>query len=290
MPELLLTFIQFGLVVSTIIIMFSEGLGIPLRHLSFFKEHKGILGRSIFAVIVLVPIAALMIIYIVVPSNNVMVGLAILAACPAAPMMIVNIPKAGGDPAYVTSLHLALGLLSLITTPVILGLLADVLGFQAAVNPMAIAGDVSVSLFVPLCLGILFFALFPRAAHIFRRHLAIIGQAISFISIVLVLLMSYRLLFQMDLRSCVAMALIIITALAIGHFLAPPQPEGRTTLALESAARHPGLAFLIASLNFSLEQALPVFIPYLVIFAIISILYIRWRKRVMDAKNNNVII
>ena len=83
----------------------------------------------------------------------------------------------------------------------------------------------------------------------------------------------------MDFRSYIAMELIVIVALGIGNFLAPPQPEERTTLALESAARHPGLAFLIASLNFPLEKALPVLIPYLFIFAVISLLYIQLRKK-----------
>jgi BASS family bile acid:Na+ symporter len=279
MQELILTIIQFGLMASTIDLMFTQGMNIPISHLSFFKERPGLLLRSLLAVIVLVPIAALLIIFLVRPSQDVSVGLAILAACPAAPMMLVNIPKAGGEPGFVTSLHLTLGLLSLATTPVILDLLADALNFQAAISPIAIAGQVSVSLFIPVCIGIFFFAMFPRATGIIRRPLAIIGQIISFLTIAIILLLNYHFLLMMDFRSYIAMALMVIVALGIGNFLAPPQPEERTTLALESAARHPGLAFLIASLNFPLEKALPVLIPYLFIFAVISLLYIQLRKK-----------
>ena len=281
MPELILEFVKFGLVAGTVVLMFAQGLDTPIENLGFFSEYPGLLLRSLLAVIVLVPIAALLVILLLVPSPAVAVGLAILAACPAAPQMIVSIPKAGGGLAYVASLHLALGALSLVTTPVTLALLAAALNFEASVRPYVIAEQVGTSLFLPLLLGMLFLVGFQRAAEKIRRPVALIGQAISFLTIALILLMRYHFLLQMDLRSYSAMAAMVIIALGIGHFLAPHQPEERTTLALESAARHPGLAFIIAALNFPLEKALPVFIPYLVVFAVISLLYVQWRKRMM---------
>ena len=284
MHELIRWAIEFGLIAGTIILTFAQGLDIPLGHLSFFREHPGLLLRSLVAVVVIVPVAALMIILLVRPSPAVAVGLAILAACPAAPQMLVSIPKAGGKLAYVTCLHLTLGVLSIITTPVTLILLADALNFQASVHPYVIAEQVGTSLLIPLLLGMFFLAGFPRVAIAIRKPLALIGQVINSLPIVIILLMSYNFLLQMDLRSYSAMALMIIIALGIGYFLAPRQLEERTTLALESAARHPGLAFIIAILNFSLEKALPVFIPYLVVFVIINMLYIQWIKR-MKAQN-----
>lgn len=284
MLELIQWTIEFGLIVGTIILTFAQGLDIPLGHLSFFREHPGLLLRSLIAVVVLVPIATLMIILLVRPSPAVAVCLAILAACPAAPQMIVSIPKAGGKLAYVTCLHLTLGVLSIITTPLTLALLADALNFRASVNPYVIAEQVGTSLLIPLLLGMFFLAVFPRAAITIRKPLALIGQAVNSYPILIILITRYQFLLQMDLRSYSAMVLMILIALGIGHFLAPPELEERTTLALESAARHPGLALIIAILNFSLEKALPVFIPYLVVFVVINMLYIQWIKRT-KAKN-----
>lgn len=130
--------------------------------------------RSLVAVVVLVPIAALMIILLVRPSPAVAVGLIILAACPAAPQMLVSIPKAGGKLAYITCLHLTLGVLSIITTPVTLILLAAALNFQASVHPYVIAEQVGTSLVLPLLLGIFFLAGFPRVAIAIRKPLALI--------------------------------------------------------------------------------------------------------------------
>ena len=287
MLELIRWTIEFGLVAGTIILTFAQGLDIPLGHLAFFREHLGLLLRSLVAVVVLVPVAALLVIFLVRPTPAVAVGMVILAACPAAPQMIVSIPKAGGKLAYVTCLHLTLGVLSIITTPLTLALLADALNFRASVHPYVIAEQVGTSLLIPLLLGMLFLAGFPRVAIAIRKPLAFIGQAINFLPIAIILIMRYHFLLQMDFRSYSAMAIIIVIALGIGHFLSPRQPEERTTLALESAARHPGLAFIIAVLNFSLDKALPVFIPYLVLFVVISMLYIQLRKRTVTLGNLN---
>jgi len=287
MLELIRWTIEFGLVAGTIILTFAQGLDFPLGHLAFFREHLGLLLRSLVAVVVLVPVAALLVIFLVRPTPAVAVGMVILAACPAAPQMIVSIPKAGGKLAYVTCLHLTLGVLSIITTPLTLALLADALNFRASVHPYVIAEQVGTSLLIPLLLGMLFLAGFPRVAIAIRKPLAFIGQAINFLPIAIILIMRYHFLLQMDFRSYSAMAIIIVIALGIGHFLSPRQPEERTTLALESAARHPGLAFIIAVLNFSLDKALPVFIPYLVLFVVISMLYIQLRKRTVTLGNLN---
>jgi hypothetical protein len=48
---------------------------------------------------------------------------------------------------------------------------------------------------------------------------------------------------------------------------------------MESAARHPGLAMTIAALNFSPRTALPVLIPYLIVFMVVTTVYLQWRKR-----------
>ena len=85
MPDIILDFVIFGLLAGTIVLMFAQGLETPLRYLAFFKEHPGLLLRSLLAVIILAPVAALLVILLFSPSPAVADGLAILAACPAAP-------------------------------------------------------------------------------------------------------------------------------------------------------------------------------------------------------------
>jgi predicted Na+-dependent transporter len=83
----------------------------------------------------------------------------------------------------------------------------------------------------------------------------------------------------MPLWSYVVMAVFILVNLAIGHLLGPIDPSERTALAMETGARNIGLALTIGALNFSQEKALAVFIPYALLFAIISTIYLRWRAK-----------
>ncbi|MBK8318319.1 MAG: hypothetical protein IPL05_06765 [Betaproteobacteria bacterium] len=50
-------------------------------------------------------------------------------------------------------------------------------------------------------------------------------------------------------RVIVAVAMITLLALCLGHLLGGPEPGTRTATAIASAARNPGLALLVASLN-----------------------------------------
>src|SRR5437588_4240705 len=93
-----------------------------------------------------------------------------------------------------------------------------------------------------------------------------------------VVAMTYGLL-KMDLWSYFVMAVVVAVSIAIGHWLGPRDAEERTTLAIESAARHPGLSMTIAALNFSPQKALPVLSPYLIVFMVFTTVYLQWRKR-----------
>jgi inorganic pyrophosphatase len=65
----------------------------------------------------------------------------------------------------------------------------------------------------------------------------------------------------------------------VEDLLGPPDAQERTTLAMESGARNFGLAMSIAALHFSEEKALPMSIPYIISFVVISAIYLKWRKR-----------
>ena len=79
---------------------------------------------------------------------------------------------------------------------------------------------------------------------------------------------------KMDLWSYFVMAVVVAVSIAIGHWLGPRDAEERTTLTIESAARHPGLAMTIATLHFNPQKALPVLIPYLIVFMVVTTVYL----------------
>src|SRR5271167_2084907 len=99
------------------LVVFAQGLGIaPNTVLTYFMKQSRILLRSLIAALVLVPAAALALVLLLKPAPGVAFGLAILVACPPAPLMINAAPKMGGaSAAFMASLHLSLAALAFFT-------------------------------------------------------------------------------------------------------------------------------------------------------------------------------
>jgi bile acid:Na+ symporter, BASS family len=278
MKELILSIVKIGLPLSVVASMFAQGLSIAPSQLAIFKERPWLMLRSLVLVLFLVPMAVLGMILLLKPSPAVAIGLAILVACPAAPMMLVKVPKKGGSLAYMASLHLSLALLALLTVPITLYLLLKALGFQVEVGEVAVARVVGMTILLPVGIGILIRFFFPKIADRIGPALAKVGGVVLLILVLFVVAMTYGLLMKMEFWSYLVMGVAVAVSIAIGHWLGPRDPEERTTLAMESAARHPGLAMTIAALNFSPQKALPVLVPYLVVFMVVTTVYLQWRK------------
>ncbi len=279
MKETLLAIVRVGLPLTVTASMLAQGMTIAPSRLVLFGQRPMLMLRSLVVVLVLVPLVVLVILLLFEPAPEVTIGLSILAASPAAPLMLVKIPRKGGSLSYITCLHLSLALLALLTVPVTLDLFSRVLGFQAEVGVSAVARVVGMTILVPICLGMLIQALFPGIAGTIGPALARICAIALMVLILCVVGLTYGLLLRMNPGAYLVMALVVAASIGIGHGLGPQDPQERTTLAIESAARHPGLALTIATLNFSPDKALPVLVPYLAVFVGVSTIYLHLRKR-----------
>jgi len=85
------------------------------------------------------------------------------------------------------------------------------------------------------------------------------------------------------LRIALAVALVTAGALAVGHVLGAPAPATRTAVAITSAARNPGLAFLVATLNGAPPEVGRAVLSYLIVSALTIVPYAWWRGRVVGA-------
>lgn len=279
MRNILVAVIRVGVPLSLMAVMFAQGLRLtPGRQLAFFKERPLMMLRSLVVVLVLVPIAALAVILLLKPPPPIVVGLAILAASPAAPFQFLNIERKGGSLVYLGTLHLSVALLAIVTTPVVLSVLSRALGFEAEVGVAHVAWAVGQTILLPIVLGILLRSFFPRPAERIGPTVGKFAEIALYLMVVLILIRNYAFLLTMGLWSYFVMAIFIVVNLALGHVLGPPDARERTTLSMESGARNFGLAMTIGALNFSQERALTVLIPYIILFLIISTIYLRWRS------------
>jgi BASS family bile acid:Na+ symporter len=281
MKDLIVEILKIVAPVSVALIVFAQGLGIaPSQVLGYWKERPGLMLRSLVAMLVLVPAAALGLILLLKPSAGVAIGLAILVACPPAPLMLKAAPKKGGaNAAFMASLHLSLAALAFLTVPAVLNLLSRPLGFEADVDLGAMAWILARTILLPIALGLAVRSLFPAAAD---RLAPVLGKAgtIGLLVVVLFALAAfYPALLAMDLWSYAVMVIVSLAALAIGHFAGSADAHERTTLAVECAVRHPVLALTIAAMNFGAKNALPVLVPCVITFILIAMIYMAMRGK-----------
>jgi BASS family bile acid:Na+ symporter len=281
MKEFILTAIKILAPVSVALIVFAQGLKIsPSQVMIYFRERPWLMVRSLVAVLLLVPAAALAIILLLKPAPAVAVGLAILVACPPAPLMLKATPNMGkGSAAFMASLHLSLALLAFFTVPGILYLLSVPLGFQADVDLVKMAAILGRTILVPVGLGMALHSFFPTFAETVGPKLDKAGAIGLMVVVLIVLAKFYPVLLTMDARSYLVIVAVSAVALSIGHWFGTLDPHERTSLAVESGVRHPVLAITIAVSNFTPEKSLPVLIPCVLVFIACAMVYLLLRKK-----------
>jgi BASS family bile acid:Na+ symporter len=266
---------------SVALIVFAQALEIsPSGVVASFRDRPAVMLRSLAAALILVPAVALALILLLDPAPATAVGLAILVACPPAPLMIKAATKKGGDPAFMASLHLSLAAVAIVTVPAVLNALAIPLRFTADVNLASLLSILAKTILLPIGLGLAARALFPAWAGAFAAILGKVGSIGLLVVLIAVAGVLYRSLLDMDAWSYVVIAAVAVAALAIGHLtIGSEHADKRTVLAVECAVRHPGLAIAIGTAKFTAQETLPVLLPCILTFMVIANVYLFMRAR-----------
>ncbi len=267
--------------ITVALMTFTQGLGIaPAEVWKFFRQRSGLIVKSFLACLVLVPAAAVAIILILKPSPGVAIGLAILVACPPAPLMLKTATQLGKASApFMASIHLSFAALAFLTVPAVLYVISRPLGFDADVHLGNLLWTLGRTILIPVGLGLILRGLAPAFADRILPIVSRIGSIGLLITALVVLAILAPTMFKMDAWSYLVIATVSVTAVLIGHLLGPVEPNEKTVLAVESGTRHPALAFAIATMNFTAAKALPVMGPIILTFIIIAIIYMVLRGK-----------
>ena len=231
-------------------VMLTLGLGIAIVEFRWVLAHPGLVVRGLFAVLIAVPAIALIVTRALDLPRMADIGIVLMAISPGAPVALRRSLDAGGHRAFAPALQIMVALLAVVSMPLSIAALDVVYAGDAEhlsgaprkagvhrAAPSALARHVD----APLRRG-------ARGAHRARagarRKVAadharghgarqrMAGSA-----------------WTPARGSAVAVVLVTACALAVGHLLGGPVPATRTAVAITSAARNPGLALLVASLN-----------------------------------------
>jgi len=274
---LILTVIQ----ISLFLFVASIGLMSTLRDTFYLFAHPRLLLRSVIAINVVVPVFALLMVSTLSLTPNVKLAIVLLAISPVPPLVPGKELRLGGKPPYVCSLYALESLLSIVIVPLTVLLFDSVYGTNAVVEPGTLARFMFGSVFLPLVFGMVVHRFSPKAASRWAPVVSNVAMVLLLLAVAPVLAVSWPAMVALvGDGTVIAMALVAVVALVAGHLLGGPDTSNRTTLAIASAIRHPGIALLIAGSSFESVPVGAAVLSFLIIASLVVALYGLWRTRV----------
>lgn len=275
-PADLLTLIAAATVFA---VMFDLGLGIVPREFRWVLQHPGLLLRGLFAVLVAVPVLALALVRAFDLPRGVEIGIVLMAISPGAPVALRRSLAAGGHRAFAPALQVLVATLAAVSMPLSIAALNHLYSGRASLDPREVAWQVFIAQLLPLGVGIVARRLAPQLAA--RAEPWIRRLATVLLVVLLTLVMVDIAPMILATRTGAAIAIVLLTALAAltGHALGGPDHTTRTAVGVCAAARNPGLALLVATLNSAPTGVVATVFAYLVIAALTLVPYVAYSRR-----------
>lgn len=275
-PEWLLTAV---IAVTVFTVMFGIGLSVAPGELRRVWQAPGPMLRGLFSVLVAVPALALVIARAFDLSRAAEVGIVLMAISPGAPVALRRSLAAGAHAAFAPGLQISAAVLAVVSMPLWIAALNEVYAGHARIDPRDVMRQVFIAQLLPLGVGIALRHFGATLAARIEPAVRRAGTVLLVVAVVLVLAELWRPLYEAGAATIAAMVLTTAAALAAGHLLGGPAPATRTAVAMISAARNPGLALLVATVN----AASPAIIATVLAYVLISLLaitpYAVWRHR-----------
>ncbi|MCP9848857.1 bile acid:sodium symporter family protein [Cyanobium sp. Morenito 9A2] len=267
-------------------IMFALGLSLAGDRLNLVRERPALFARVLLGTCVLVPLLALLLLKLplsaaLTPSAR--FAIALMAVCPSAPLALRKAGKATGSRQLASQLQVSAAVLAILSIPLLADVFTQTYGISGwDIGPKEVALQIGKAQLLPLACGMLLRRWWPGWAQRWEGLFDKLANGLLLLLIVAVLVKTGHQLVPFLSRSALAlgfMAVMVVASLAIGHLLAGNDPEERTTTALVTSMRNPGLALLLASTYASGMAGLKLAIlSYLLLTVLLSVPYLRWRK------------
>ena len=258
-------------------------LGLALRGSSrdvrFFACRPRLLLRAFVAMDVLLPLFTMSALSALSMPATVTLGATLLSISPGASLVAQKELRPNRRGELVLASTVLGSLLSIVTVPIWLGIASELFLPDASLSPGAVMRLVTILFLLPLTLALVLRRLAPDLMG--RASGPLIIAADVMLLIVLLsfageIVPGFR---RLGFGGASAIATSAAGAVLLGHLAGGRDPSDRSTLAIMSGARHPGLALLIARFNFDGDLVLPAVIASLLIGTLLTLPYAYWRRR-----------
>ncbi len=266
-------------------LMLALGVNHSFEQLTSLWRRPGLLLRSLLAVVFLVPLVVVLLLWVFHLPPAAATGLAVLAAAPGAPLTYKRAQMAGADPTYTASLQLTLALLAVGITPLILAVFYALFDLVIeGVTLFQVTRQVAQVTFLPVIIGLSIQHFVPRLAEVLRKPVSMLANILFILLLLMLVLLlilvpELRAMLNVGGLAMVAILLMVVFSLAIGHLLGGPRRDQRSALATACIARNIGLALFIAELSDYGEHFIPTLLTYMILGGLLAVPYAVWSKR-----------
>jgi BASS family bile acid:Na+ symporter len=272
--------------ITVFAVMLSMGMALGFQGITRLWRRPTLLLRCLVAAFVIVPLAAMAVVYVLPLTFEVRAGIASMAVIPGAPTIYRKMLKGASDEELAGSFQATTALLSMVLVPLWFGILALLYPNDAAAPLATVFRQVMLMQGVPLLVGAAISQWFADFADDFNEPLNRISTAMLIAVVLLVLVVGLPLVLQAGVLPILAVTVMAAVALLSGHFLGSGDPVSRQTIAIANATRNAGLAIALITLNFpnAKHEILITIAAYVVISAIAAKIYSRlYQKRLVQS-------
>ena len=279
---------------SIVLVVFSLGLEASLSDAASLFHRPSLLFRSFFSMNVVMPVFAVLMATALQLNPAVETTLILLAVSPVPPVLPRQQLKVGENARNVGGLFLATALISVVLVPIVIELLGRVFAQEIHIGSGAVAKIMAALILGPLAGGMLVRYLAPELARKARPPLSKISLLLLLSAAIIPLTVLLPGMAEMlGDGTLLAIVAFVMVGTTVGHVLGGPGRTQRSTLALATASRHPGLAMAIAGANYPTQHksVLAVFLLYFVVKAVVLVPYNSWcKRRLMAGGDRGVIV
>ena len=226
--------------ISIVATVFGFGLRATLDDLLYVVRRPRLFARSLIAMLVVMPVIAIILARNFDFPRNVEIALVTLAISPAPPLLPNRERSAGALISYGLGLIVTIGLLSIVLVPLSMALIGWIFGVPLGVSPAAVAPVMLMMLVGPIALGVAVRRWRPDLAARIAGPITTVALVLLLIPSLLMLIASAPIVWRLVGNGTVlALSLFVAIGLAVGHLFGGPDPEHAAVLALSTACRHP---------------------------------------------------
>ena len=264
--------------VTVFAVMLSLGLLLERSQIIAALGRRAVLAAVLFAVVVPVPVLAVVVVKMFGLRGAVAAGIVLMAISPGAPIALRRAIEAGGGPQFAPTLHLAIVMFAVVTVPVSVMVMAWIFSVRFAISPLDVARQVFFAQLLPLGIGAALRAWRPVLAARLEPRLAAISNMMLLALMVLCLVALGPRLAAIGWVPVVAGVGLTLCALFAGTVVAGRDASVRPAAAVAAAMRNPGLALLIATRNAAPPDVTASVFGYALGLAGVIFGFLAWRK------------